>query len=122
MSERIRTHPGANLKDCLEAEGWSVNELAGRPGNQSRDDFPAAERAAGHFGGRGAGIGAHRLEQRRILDAATGQLRPVGGPEPGRRRHKGVRRCLTSPATIGGKREDHRDTSAPSAAGNRLGL
>ena len=30
MSERIRTHPGANLKDCLEAEGWSVNEFADR--------------------------------------------------------------------------------------------
>ena len=30
MSERIRTHPGGNLKDCLEAEGWSVNEFADR--------------------------------------------------------------------------------------------
>ena len=30
MSERIRTHPGANLKDSLEAEGWSVNEFAER--------------------------------------------------------------------------------------------
>ena len=30
MSERIRTHPGANLKDCLEAEGWSVNHFADR--------------------------------------------------------------------------------------------
>ena len=32
MTERIRTHPGANLKDCLEAEGWSVNEFATRLG------------------------------------------------------------------------------------------
>ncbi len=32
MTERIRTHPGANLKDCLEAEGWSVNEFAARLG------------------------------------------------------------------------------------------
>ena len=32
MTKRIRTHPGANLKDCLEAEGWSVNEFAARLG------------------------------------------------------------------------------------------
>ena len=25
MTQRIRTHPGANLKDCLEAEGWSTS-------------------------------------------------------------------------------------------------
>ena len=30
MSARIRTHPGANLKDSLEAVGWSVNEFAER--------------------------------------------------------------------------------------------
>ena len=32
MSVRIRTHPGANLKDSLEAAGWSVNEFAERMG------------------------------------------------------------------------------------------
>ena len=32
MSVRIRTHPGANLKDSLEAAGWSVNEFAERLG------------------------------------------------------------------------------------------
>jgi HTH-type transcriptional regulator/antitoxin HigA len=32
MTTRIRTHPGANLKDCLEAAGWSVNEFAARLG------------------------------------------------------------------------------------------
>ncbi len=28
MTAANPTHPGANLRDCLEAEGWSVNEFA----------------------------------------------------------------------------------------------
>ena len=32
MTARIPTHPAANLRDCLEAEGWSINEFAARLG------------------------------------------------------------------------------------------
>ena len=32
MTAANPTHPGANLRDCLEAEGWSVNEFADRLG------------------------------------------------------------------------------------------
>ncbi len=32
MTAANPTHPGANLRDCLEAEGWSVNEFGDRLG------------------------------------------------------------------------------------------
>ena len=32
MTAANPTHPAASLRDCLEAEGWSVNEFADRLG------------------------------------------------------------------------------------------
>lgn len=32
MTARTPTHPAVNLRACLEAEGWSVNEFAARLG------------------------------------------------------------------------------------------
>ena len=32
MTERVRTHPGSNLQDSLDATGWSVNEFAAKLG------------------------------------------------------------------------------------------
>ena len=32
MTAKTPTHPAVNLRDCLDAEGWSVNEFATRLG------------------------------------------------------------------------------------------
>ena len=32
MYDNVRTHPGRNIRDCMEAEGWTVSELAERVG------------------------------------------------------------------------------------------
>ena len=32
MYDNVRTHPGANIRDCMEAEGLTVGELSKRLG------------------------------------------------------------------------------------------
>ena len=32
MYDNVRTHPGANIRDCMEAEGLTVGELSERLG------------------------------------------------------------------------------------------
>ena len=80
MSAQNPTHPAASLRDDLEEVGWTVNEFATRLG-VSRNT------ASRLLNGRCAispevalALEAHRLEQRRLLDAPPGQLRPSDGP------------------------------------------
>ena len=71
MYDNVRTHPGANIRDCMEAEGLTVSELSERLGFNRTT---VSRLLNGHHGGDGAGAGAQRLEQRRLLDAVSGEL------------------------------------------------
>ena len=69
-------HPGESLRDALAAEGWTVTQAAEKLGCTRQTFSRLLNGADGHLAGDGAGAGAHRLEQRGVLDAAAGVVRP----------------------------------------------
>ena len=94
MNERIRTHPGANLKDSVEAEGWSVNEFAARLGihrthasrllNGHCGVTPAVALALERIGWRNAEFWMRR-QASYDLSVARQKLSAVGGDYDSRR-------------------------------------
>ena len=69
-------HPGEMIRDILEDEEvtWSVTECAQRLDVARNTPVAAAQWTAWNLATNGAGTGAHRLEQRRSLDASSGGL------------------------------------------------
>ena len=69
-------HPGESLRDALAAEGWTVTEAAAKLGCTRQTLSRLLNGRTGSLAGDGASAGAHRLEQRGVLGAAAGAVRP----------------------------------------------
>ena len=69
-------HPGEMIRDILEDEevNWSVTECARRLDVARNTLSRLLNGRLGISPRNGAGTGAHRLEQRRSLDASSGGL------------------------------------------------
>ena len=72
-------HPGESLRDVMLAEGWTVTETAAKLGCTRQTFSRLLNGSPRHLAGDGPGIGAYRVEQRGVLDAPAGAVRPGAG-------------------------------------------
>ena len=75
-------HPGETLRDDLAAAGLTVDGDGGAARLHTAGAVAAAERQGGDLAGHGHRAGADGVEQRGLLDAAAGGLRPGAGAAP----------------------------------------
>ena len=68
-------HPGESLRDAMDRGGMDRDRDGREVGLYAANVLAASERPHRHIAGYGAGVGTHRLEQRRFLGAAAGALR-----------------------------------------------
>ena len=68
-------HPGESLRNALAAEGWTVAEAVEKLGCTRQTFSRLLNGRTGISPTIRAGIGTHRLEQRRVLGAPAGAVR-----------------------------------------------
>ncbi len=68
-------HPGESLRDVMDAKKWTVTEAAAKLGCTRQTFSRLLNGRTGISASDGAGVGTHRVEQRRLLGAAAGAVR-----------------------------------------------